>query len=274
MKHIPNIFLGLSLAVAGCSNSLPPAADEAEDQHQALASPDNNVTGRWRITLIDGEPPASSRSSEVNAYLAITDYSISGMVGCNEFSAPALIAGGRIAVFNWMSTKLACPGQSADQEMVLGRIFFDRPKISRLDAKRARISSPGHSISLDWEGKNASSENLRPPQDLNGTKWQIMSVNGLVSVGGLDQLTLSFTNDGWMGTAACASFFGQWKAENGKILTGPDTSMTEQNCPSDLAAIDTVFAELMRSNPSYFIGPTDELFIAGTGHALAAQRKP
>ena len=46
----------------------------------------------------------------------------------------------------------------------------------------------------------------------------------------------------------------------------------EQNFREDHAALDTAFAELMRANPHYMIGPNGELIIASKDHVLTGDR--
>jgi heat shock protein HslJ len=167
---------------------------------------------------------------------------------------------------------MGCPAGLEAQEQALASLFFARPLISSPVPGRVRFEGGGHSLELERSGPAASVEEPAAPAELADTAWRITSMDGQEDSSTPTGRVLRFGRDDWRGLASCATLFGTWRRQGDRILAGRDTAGTEQNCRPDHARIDDSFADLMRSNPRYLIGPNGELLLAGAGHSLTGQR--
>ena len=62
--------------------------------------------------------------------------------------------------------------------------------------------------------------------------------------------------------------FGIFDTRADRLLVKDEIASTEQNCSDEYVVLDDAFADLMRSDPRYLVGPNGELIIAGGGHVL------
>jgi len=259
------------LLLAVCLCACNPAIDQSEKpditnvgNQPALAIDD--IAGRWRVASVDGTSLPVSSDSEQTPYLSIGPQSLGGYVGCNNFGALALYADARLAIHSWSSTAMYC-GDISDRERALSELLFAHPQVQR-NRERLVIKSQNHEVVL--ADRQAFRDEAFAPasQALTGTRWRISFIDQSEKSTSPEERYLTFTDDGWQGLASCATLFGAYSVQAGRLLVEDEIASTEQLCPEEYAALDDAFADLMRSNPRYLVGPNGELIIAGGGHVL------
>ncbi len=269
----------LFMALAACN----PQADQQTGDAAAEAVRETvpalkDITGRWRITSIDGETLSVSGSEP---YLAFSTDAAGGSVGCNSFGGTALYAEGRIAVHSWGGDAMACIEPQGEWENAIAELFRAYPQV-RLSGDNLRLRSREHVVEL-VRSDTATSQDRSPdpmriagsglvPQNLAGTTWVIRSIDGQTASSSPGHRHLQFAAETWQGLASCATLFGTYRADGNRLSVDDELSATEQNCREDHAVLDTAFAELMRDDPHYLMGPNGELIIAGSEHVLTGDR--
>ena len=269
----------LPMALAACN----PQADQQTGNFTAEADNETvpglkDIVGRWQVVSIAGE---ALPTAESEPYLAFSADAAGGSVGCNGFGGTALYAEGRFAVHSWGGTAIACIEPLATWEKAIAELFRAYPHV-RLSGNRLRLSAGDHAIELTREDGtqplNRSPDPMRIPvsdpvsQDLANTEWTIRALDGETASSSPGDRHLRFYADTWQGLASCATLFGTYRADGNRLSVDDEISATEQNCREDHAALDTAFAELMRDDPHYLIGPNGELIIAGEDHVLTGDR--
>lgn len=269
------LVLLLFMALASCNSQAGNAgADAAIEETPAL----EDIAGRWRIVSIDGETLPASGSEP---YLAFSADAAGGSVGCNQFGGPALYAEGRIAVHSWGGDAMACIEPQGEWENAIAELFRAYPQV-RLSGDNLRLRSREHVVEL-VRSDTATSQDRSPdpmriagsglvPQNLAGTTWVIRSIDGQTASSSPGHRHLQFAAETWQGLASCATLFGTYRADGNRMSVDDELSATEQNCREDHAVLDTAFAELMRDDPHYLMGPNGELIIAGSEHVLTGDR--
>ena len=274
----PPVIL-LLMALAACNAQV----DQQTDNHAAEADRETvpaleDITGRWRITRIDGETLPVSGSEP---YLAFSTDAAGGSVGCNSFGGTMLYAEGRIAAHSWGGTVMGCSEPQATWENAIAELFRAFPQV-RLSGERLRLNSGDLEIELSradgTQPPVRSPDPMRIPmpgavsQDLVGTKWIIRAIDDQTASSRPGDRHVQFAAETWQGLASCATLSGTFRADANRLSVDDEIATTEQNCREDHAALDTAFAELMRDDPHYLIGPNGELIIAGKIHVLAGDR--
>lgn len=269
----------LFMAVAACN----PHADQQTGNAAAEADRETvpareDITGRWRITSIDGE---TLPTAESEPYLAFSADAVGGSVGCNQFGGPALLAEGRIAVHSWGGDAMACIDPKGKWENAIAELFRAYPQV-RLTGDRLRLSAGDHEIELTREDGaqplDRSPDPMRIPvanpvsQDLANTEWTIRELDGDTASSSPIDRHLRFYEETWQGLASCATLFGTYRRQGNRLIVEGEIASTEQNCSPEYATLDTAFAELMRDDPHYLVGPNGELIIAGEEHVLTGDR--
>ena len=274
----PPVIL-LLMALAACNAQV----DQQTDNHAAEADRETvpaleDITGRWRITRIDGETLPVSGSEP---YLAFSTDAAGGSVGCNSFGGTMLYAEGRIAAHSWGGTVMGCSEPQATWENAIAELFRAFPQV-RLSGERLRLNSGDLEIELSradgTQPPVRSPDPMRIPmpgavsQDLVGTKWIIRAMNNRTASSKSGDRHLQFDVDTWKGLASCATLFGAYQVVGNRLSVDEQISGTEQNCREDQAALDDDFAELMRADPHFLIGSNGELIIASKDHVLTGDR--
>ena len=274
----PPVIL-LLMALAACN----PQVDQQTDNPAAEADRETvpaleDIAGRWRITRIDGETLPVSGSEP---YLAFSTDAAGGSVGCNRFGGTALYAEGRIAVHSWGGDAMACIEPRGEWENTIAELFRAYPQV-RLSGDNLRLRSREHVVEL-MRSDTATSQDRSPDpmripvsgvvsQDLVGTKWIIRAIDDQTASSRPGDRHMQFAAETWQGLASCATLSGTFWADANRLSADDEIATTEQNCREDHAALDTAFAELMRDDPHYLIGPNGELIIAGKIHVLTGDR--
>lgn len=269
MRHTGLI---LAAALFACN---PPA-----DEQLSPSIPDPaEIEGSWRIVRIDGEALPVSKPVP---YLAFSADAAGGTVGCNRFGGTTLYAQGRIAAHSWGGTTMACAGRLGDWEAAIAALFRAYPEV-RLSGDGLTLRSRDHVVELtrmDSEtGQSRSPDPMRipvtnpPDLTLADTDWVIRAIDGETASSSPDERRLRFASDTRQGLASCATLFGTYETGNGRLIVDDEIASTEQNCRDDHVALDDAFAELMRDDPHYMIGPNGELIIAGGDHVLTGYRE-
>jgi heat shock protein HslJ len=266
-------------ALAACAPQASPVVPQeapvaAQEVPAPLAQPGPpaGLDGRWRILSVDGQAPAPRPVHPRAPVLSFTDHSWGGTAGCNSFGGLGLLADGHYAVHSVSSTLIGCHDLAGRQEQAISDMFFARPRVAFVGEDRVRFESPSHRVELERIGPNQDPPPPRGRPELRDTSWRVLMMDGepasATPAGGM----LSFGDGEWQGTVSCATFSGSWRREGDRIAVGERIATTEQLCPPDRARIDARFADLMRSNPRYLVGPNGELLLAGAGHALTGGR--
>ena len=271
----------LAASICACHPASDDQAADPAGNRSATTIPDlAEIEGSWRIVRIDGE---ALPVSEPVPYLAFSADAAGGSVGCNRFGGTALFAEGRIAVHSWGGDAMACAGRPGEWEAAIAELFRAYPQV-RLSGDTLRLRSRDHVVELtrmDREaGPSRSPDPMRipvaspPGKALADTDWIIRAIDGETASSSPDERRLRFASDTWQGLASCATLFGTYETGNGRLIVDNEIASTEQNCRDDHVALDDAFAELMRDDPHYMIGPNSELIIAGGDHVLTGDRVP
>lgn len=274
-------FVVAALVAMWCGACAPPDADPPPEDDATGRRSESRLTdtselrladlaGRWSVLSIAGEEPATPPGRE--AWLGIDAQRIGGSIGCNSFGALALVVDGMLATHHWVGTAIGCSPPLGDQELALGRILGSRPRIARTGPDSLGIVAGEGRIELAYLGPYDEPPIAAGSPPLTGTTWRIVLLDG--SEQAVDPATryLRFDAGTWQGLASCATLSGSREEAGDRIRVGEQVATTEQNCRADHAALDTAFAQLMRSNPRYLVGPNGELLIAGGGHVLVGGR--
>ena len=275
--RLPVVLLFTALAACG------PQADKQTGNAAAEADGETvpaleDITGKWRITSIDGETLPVSGSEP---YLAFSTDAAGGSVGCNSFGGTTLYTEGRIAAHSWGRDAMACLDPQATWENAIAELFRAYPQV-RLTSDRLRLSSGDHEIELTREDgaqpPDRSPDPMRIPvahpvsKGLANTEWTIRELDGDTASSSPIDRHLRFYEETWQGLASCATLFGTYRREGNRLIVEGDIANTEQNCSPEYATLDTAFTELMRDDPHYLVGPNGELIIAGDEHVLTGDR--
>ncbi|MBU2408311.1 MAG: META domain-containing protein [Gammaproteobacteria bacterium] len=269
----------LFMALAACNPQADEQADKAVTEADRETVPAlEDITGRWRVVSLDGETLSAAESEP---YLAFSADAAGGSVGCNRFGGMALYAGGRIAAHSWGGDAMACIDPQGEWENAIAELFRAYPQV-RLSGDNLRLRSREHVVELmraDGLGPlDRSPDPMRIPvpdlvsQDLANTEWTIRALDGETESSSAIDRHLRFYEETWQGLASCATLFGTYRREGNRLIVEGDIASTEQNCSPEYAALDTAFAELMRDDPHYLVGPNGELIIAGDEHVLTGDR--
>ncbi|MBS7670936.1 META domain-containing protein [Croceicoccus gelatinilyticus] len=267
------------MALAACN---PQAGEQtgnaaAEADRETVPAPED-ITGRWRITSIDGETlPVSGNEP----YLAFSTDAAGGSVGCNHFGGTTLYAQGRIAAHSWGGDAMACMEPLGKWENAIAELFRAHPQV-KLTGDRLRLKAGDHEIELTREDGaqplDRSPDPMRIPvadpvaQDLANTEWTIRALDGDTASSSPIDRHLRVYEETWQGLASCATLFGTYRRQGNRLIVEGDIAGTEQNCPPEYATQDDAFAALMRADPHYLVGPNGELIIAGDEHVLTGDR--
>lgn len=268
----------LAVIVSACN----PAPDQGGGRDVGAekfrpASGMKDIEGRWRVVSLDGWPvPATAEEP----FITISSDAIGGSIGCNRFGGLALFADGRLAVHSWGGTEMSCPGRLDAQEQAISEMFLANPQVL-LENNRLEVRSPDHRLELQLRARSSEPEKSPDPmripvagpdsQKLAGTRWIIRDINGKAASSSPGGRHLHFSQNGWQGLASCATLFGTYAVRENRLRVEDKIASTEQNCADAHVALDDAFAELMRSDPHYLMGPSGELLIAGGGHVLRGE---
>lgn len=268
----------LALIVSACNPASDPGAGpESSGENFRPASGMKDIEGRWRVVSLDGRRlPATAEEP----FITISSDAIGGSIGCNRFGGLALFADGRLAVHSWGGTVISCPGRLNDQEQAISELFLANPQVL-LENNQLEVRSPDHRLTLVLMARSSelgrSPDPMRIPvaglasQKLAGTRWIIRDVDGKAASSSPGGRHLHFSQNGWQGLASCATLFGTYAVRENRLRVEDKIASTEQNCADAHVALDDAFAELMRSDPHYLMGPSGELLIAGGGHVLRGE---
>lgn len=268
----------LAVIVSACNPAPDPGAGpESSGENVRPASGMKDIEGRWRLVSLDGRPfPATAEEP----FITISSDAIGGSIGCNRYGGLALFSDGRLAVHSWGGTVMSCPGRLDAQEQAISELFLSNPQLL-LENNRLEVRSPDHRLELQLRARSSGLERSPDPmripvaglasQKLAGTRWIIRSIDGKTASSSPDDKHLRFSQDGWQGLASCATLFGTYAVRGDRLWVEDKIASTEQNCADFHVTLDDAFAELMRSDPHYLMGPSGELLIAGGGHVLRGQ---
>ncbi len=258
--------------LAACSPEAAPVIAAPETPEQQPSTAGINLEGRWRILSIDSRPLASTVGGERAPMLSFQKYSLGGSVGCNSFGGLGLLADGRVSIHSWAGTAIGCHAEVGEQEKAISELFYARPRVTTVSSDRLRLESHAHRVELERIGPNTEPLVPAGPDELTGTSWRIAMMDGQELSSEPIKRVLRFGSSVWQGTASCATLSGNWRRADDRMIVGRQIATTRQLCSPHLARTDAAFANLMRSNPRYLVGPNGELLIAGGGHALAGGR--
>ncbi|WP_227819729.1 META domain-containing protein [Aurantiacibacter atlanticus] len=225
-----------------------------------------DIEGRWRVVSVDGISLPELAGSGQAPYLSIGPRSVGGSLGCNSFGALALYTDGRFAIHSWSGTAMYCEG-IAEQERAISELFFAQPAVEQ-KGSQVVVRSAEHQVVLSDRQADTLETAVPASQALIGTRWRISFIDQSEKSTSPEDRYLTFTDVSWQGLASCATLFGAYLTNQGRLIVEDEIASTEQLCPEEYAALDDAFADLMRSNPRYLVGPNGELIIAGHGHVL------
>ncbi|MGN6278215.1 MAG: META domain-containing protein [Sphingomonas sp.] len=108
------------------------------------ATPPKLAGTSWSIANINGAPPTATRATEVR----FSEDRISGNAGCNSFGGGYTIAGDVMTATQVISTKMACVGDSMDQESAFFKILGQPMTMTWQDDGSLTLSDDAGSATL------------------------------------------------------------------------------------------------------------------------------
>ena len=129
------VFRGtaLLLLVCGCT-SIAPDARTVEGTH-------------WKVTAIDGRPTPGSGDFE----LEFERGRVSGVFGCNRWSANYAVAGETLKASEILSTMMACPGSPMSLEKAGLAVLGEPMGWTWISGRRLTLTSSAGSIALELQ---------------------------------------------------------------------------------------------------------------------------
>lgn len=177
--------------------------------------PSVDLIGEWRVIAVDGIPTPPGRPEAFRfRYAPPTG---SAQFGCNDGNGAARVANGWFIAGDWIITAAGCPGTRARLERK-GFAILGRPAaIEPLSPLRVHLRNERGSITL---------ERVPVPQ-LAGTRWRVVSVNGVPApFGGW----MRFEAASYEANFGCNRFFGSFWQRGREVELG--MSSGEVGCPA------------------------------------------
>jgi heat shock protein HslJ len=196
------------------------------------------LSGSWALSAIDGSPIPGG----VVATADFADGTVSGSGGCNRYSAPYTVDGGKLTVGPVMATRRAC----SDAAMTVENEFLARLGTAaswEMNAGQLVISAatPGQDLTFTSGSGPSPSVGPEPTPVASGAPgsvassgdivglWTVVSIGGM-PLPGTSTMTLAFGADGRLtGNGGCNDFSATYQLDGDSIGIGPIDS-TKKAC--------------------------------------------
>ena len=205
----------------------------------------------WRMTAYRGaDGKMVGTLPDVKTTAEFTDGQVGGKAACNTYNGPYEVNGNKISFGLMMSTMMACPPSTMNQEMgYLGALEI-----------AATFEVTEDSLTMfDADGEIALEFEPIEPASLVGTSWLLTSYNngkgGMQSAVIGSELNANFSEDGTMnGSAGCNNYNTSYEATDDTISIGMIAS-TEMACmdPEGVMEQETQYLAALQNAAVYAI---------------------
>ena len=120
-------------------------------------------------------------------------------------------------------------------------------------------------VTVDGQDLSGCGGDVLPPAALDGTHWQILSIDGRPVVAGAEA-SLGFADGRISGTAGCNRLSGSF-ASDGNRLTVSQVATTRMMCPPELMAQEARLLELLRQSLGMRFDARGRMILSGDGEA-------
>jgi heat shock protein HslJ len=221
----------------------------------------------WVLASLGGRIPPT----EVTATAQFDAGRVSGTNGCNRYSAPVVIKGGKLEIgANAATTRMAC----APDIMKLADAFMT----ALTSARSYRISS--HQLQLLGADAKVLATFSAQSQALAGTSWHVTSINNgkdaVVSLVPGSSVTMDFATGGKVaGSGGCNNYTTTYTQDGGKLTFAP-AAATRRMCVASgvMEQEHAFFKALETAATARMEGNQLELRTADGALALALERNP
>ncbi|MGW6982474.1 META domain-containing protein [Streptomyces sp. NPDC054932] len=103
------------------------------------------TTTPWTVESLVGAGTAASLPAEAAGKARFTiapDFAVSGILGCNRFSAQATVVGSTVTFGPLTSTRMACDGPVGEVEKALTGLFGSGPLTAKVDGRTLTLTAP------------------------------------------------------------------------------------------------------------------------------------
>ncbi|MGZ9931859.1 META domain-containing protein [Streptomyces sp. NC-S4] len=103
------------------------------------------TTTEWTVESLLSSGTAASLPTEAAGKARFTiapDFTVSGILGCNRFSAKATVEGSTITFGPLTSTKMACEGAVGEVERTLTELFGSGPLTAKTEGRTLTLTAP------------------------------------------------------------------------------------------------------------------------------------
>lgn len=187
------------------------------------------IETEWILISLRGQPPLAGS----NTTLEITLDQLNGYAGCNWYGGPYTLAADQLKITEISNTAQGCQtpeGILQHEETYLNTL---REVVAyQIVTETLRLSNAAGETLLLFRNKPQLPMN---PADLEGTHWQLQSLNGHSLLEG-SRITLEFSEQNFQGFAGCRDYTGAYQA-SGDDIRFPQLAMTQTDCP-DPALLD------------------------------------
>jgi heat shock protein HslJ len=256
----------LLLALAACADDLPDGGQQPSDPGSAK---DSALRGRTFVSTavtVEGEPrPLVGGTSAV---VGFTDDGVTLRAGCNQMTARAAYADGRLTVDGMGGTEMGCAPALMDQDAWLAGFLAGDPRYV-LDGDTLRLIGGGTAMTFAPQAD-------QPDLELTGTRWRL---DGIVdgagagatvgSVPGGSSPVLVVTADGWLtADLGCNSGGGRVRIE-GETLNVRRFLQTAMRClGGSRSEVERLVSRMIGSGPLAYDVTDDTLMLTRGRHSL------
>lgn len=240
-----------------------------ERPRNALSDDSSLLSGDWRITAINGQPPLANAGSRLS--FGATGYS--GSAGCNSMQGYYLAQARRFFSAPPMQTEMACIGPIAAQEELVARILASGPSLaSSGDAEIEMVSEAG-SLRLRPDGETEWAPEGRPWSG-EPVEAELTMISGAALQNHYSEpLTrLEFTPGRFQVGTGCGRISGIWRQRGSTLefFTGAEPE-PPGDCAGALSRRHPEFMRMFNGPARAQIGASGELLIAGEQLWLAGR---
>jgi heat shock protein HslJ len=258
---VPILLLVLAACAGDPSEGGLQPSDPGSARDRALHGRTFASTG----VTVDGEPrPLVGGTSAV---VGFTDEGLTLHAGCNQLSAQAAYADGRLTVAGVGSTDMGCARPLMNQDAWLAGFLADDPRYA-LDGDTLSLTSGDTAMTLEPQPDE-------PAAELAGTRWRL---EGIVDGGGPDasvsrvpggsSLVLEVTGDGWLtADLGCNSGGGRVDVARHTLHVG-DFPVTLVGCGGARARLERLVSRVVGTGDIAYVVDGDVLTLTRGGSGL------
>lgn len=126
--------------------SAPAASTPTQTAPAAATEPLGLESGTWTLDKIKRGDTVTSPGAQHPANLVFKQDKVSGKLGCNTLFGSYVVAQGKIDMSKIAATKMACPGEGAQQEQVILKVLNTMTSYS-IDGQTLKIvAAPDHEL--------------------------------------------------------------------------------------------------------------------------------